>query len=130
VNPATPTSLSAEAIAIEAAIGADGAHATDVSVIEVGPILSICDYFVLCSTSNTRLVASVAQRVEDHVAEACDRRPKAVEGLDERRWVLLDYGDVVVHVFLDTEREFYRLDRLYGDARKVEVTFPANAPLA
>jgi ribosome-associated protein len=65
-------------------------------------------------------VAAIADEIEVHVAIEYDRRPVAVEGLAERRWVLLDYGDVVVHVFVQEEREFYRLERLYRDADSVE----------
>ncbi len=110
---------SATELAVAAAVAADDLKATDIVVFEVGPILAICDIFVLASASNTRQVAAIANEVEEQVFVALDRRPTAVEGLDSKRWVLLDYGDVVVHVFLDEERHFYRLDRLYGDAARI-----------
>lgn len=112
-----PTPL---AVAIAAARAADDKLADDVTVIDVGPILSICDYFVICSAKNTRLVAAVAQEVEDQIAILFDRRPISVEGLDDRRWALVDFGDVVVHVFAEEERAYYRLEKLYGDAERVE----------
>jgi ribosome-associated protein len=114
-----PTERS-RALAVTAARAADSKKATDVVVLEVGPIIGICDEFVICSASNPRLVAAVAQEIEDHLAIEFDRRPMSVEGLDDRRWVLVDYGDVVVHVFADEERAYYRLERLYGDAARVE----------
>lgn len=110
----------ARALAIVAARAADEKQADDIVVVEVGPILGICDHFVICSARNKRLVAAVAQEIEDHVAIELDRRPRSVEGLDECTWVLVDFGDVVVHVFGADERAYYRLDRLYGDAPRVE----------
>jgi ribosome-associated protein len=107
-------------LAIVVARAADSKKAEAVTVIEVGPIIGICDYFVICSAQNSRLVGAIAQEIEDHVAIEFDRRPMSVEGLDDRRWVLVDYGDVVVHVFADTERAYYRLERLYGDGPRVE----------
>ena len=112
--------MSSIELAIAAAAAADDLKATDIVVFEVGPILAICEVFVLASASNTRQVAAVAQEVEDQLFVAFERRPIAVEGLESKRWVLLDYGDVVVHVFLEEERSYYRLDRLYGDAPRIE----------
>ena len=112
--------MSSIELGIAAAAAADDLKATDIVVFEVGPILAICEVFVLASASNTRQVAAIAQEVEDQLFVAFGRRPIAVEGLEAKRWVLLDYGDVVVHVFLDEERSYYRLDRLYGDAPRIE----------
>ena len=106
-------------LATVAAAAADAKKADSVTVLGVGPIIGICDYFVICSAPNTRLVGAIAQEIEDHVAIEFDRRPISVEGVDDRRWLLVDYGDVVIHIFLDEERAFYRLERLYGDAEVV-----------
>jgi len=120
-EPRTSTTVDdARTLAVVAARAADEKKAEDIAVIEVGPILGICDHFVICSAGNTRLVGAVAQEIEDHVTIELDRRPLSVEGLDENRWVLVDYGDVVIHVFLAEERTYYRLDRLYGDAPRVD----------
>lgn len=93
----------------------------DVEAFEVGGILSICDAFVIASAGNTRLVAAIADEIEEVVAAETGLRPAAVEGRDTRRWVLIDYGDVIVHVFLDEDRAFYRLERLYRDAPRIEL---------
>jgi len=105
--------------AVVAARAADS-KGEDVVVLEVGPILGICDSFVIASGRNPRQVRAIADEVEGQLRIQADLRPRSVEGLEESRWVLLDYGDFLVHVFLDTEREFYRLERLYGDAQRVE----------
>lgn len=112
-------------LAVAAARAAEDKGATEIQVFEVGEIVGITGWFVLASASNPRQVRAVVDRVEELVAEAFDLRPMAVEGGDERRWVLMDYGEVVVHVFHVDEREFYRLERLYADAPRVEWRDPA-----
>ncbi|MGH9164742.1 MAG: ribosome silencing factor [Acidimicrobiales bacterium] len=103
-----------------AAAAADAKKAGDVVVIEVGQVLAITDAFVVASASNTRLVRSIAEEVEEEVAAAGGPRPLRIEGLDDARWVLLDYGDFVVHVFLDETRRYYDLERLWSDAPRVQ----------
>lgn len=102
-----------------AARAADAKSADDVVVLEVGPVLSLCEHFVICSASNTRQVRTVAEEVEAQVAAAGGPKPLRVEGLDDLRWVLLDYGDFVVHVFLDETRAFYDLERLWADVPRL-----------
>lgn len=89
-------------------------------VLEVGEVLSVTGWFVVTGASNPRLVRTIAEEVEAQVAEAGGPRPLRVEGLDVNRWVLLDYGDFVVHVFLDEERDFYDLERLWRDVPVVD----------
>jgi len=80
----------------------------------------VCDYFLIVSASSEVQVKAVAEAVEEklHVVGA---RPWHVEGLEGRRWVLLDYVELVVHVFHEHTREYYLLDRLWGDARSVDL---------
>ncbi len=99
---------------------ADDKKATDITVLEVGPVLSITGWFVVASAPNRRLVRTVAEDVEAAVKERLGRSPVRVEGAREQQWVLLDYGDVVVHVFLDEVRDFYDIERLYRDVARVE----------
>lgn len=93
--------------------------ATDVVVIDVGPVLSLCQYFVLASARNTRLVRSVAEAVEEQVAAAGGPKPLRIEGLGDLGWVLMDYGDMVVHIFGEEQRSYYDLDRLWADMAQV-----------
>jgi ribosome-associated protein len=118
--------VEAAALAIVAARAADEKTATDVVVLDVGEILNICEVFVICSARNARQIRAIADNVELLVHQAVDRKPDMVEGLDDPRWVLLDYGTVIVHIFLEVERDYYRLDRLYSDAPVIEWT-PASA---
>ena len=116
----TTNDLSSSDTARLAARAADGKGATDVVVLDVGDMLGICECFVVASASNPRLVRAVVDEVEAQVKAATGRSPKSVEGASERRWVLMDFGDVVVHVFAEEEREYYRIERLYADAPVLE----------
>jgi ribosome-associated protein len=100
----------------------------DVVVLDVGDIISIAETFVLVSASNTRLVRTIVDEIELALKLSDDEGPRSVEGLDDATWVLMDYGDVIVHVFLDETRAFYDLDRLWADAPAVE--WQPLAPLA
>lgn len=108
--------LTSRDLACLAARTADDKKATDTLVIEVGPILAVTEYFVITSASNRRLVRSLTDEIEQAVREATGRSPLRVEGAREHQWVLIDYGDIVVHVFSDETRSFYEIERLYRDA--------------
>jgi ribosome-associated protein len=85
-------------------------------ILEVGRILAITEAFVITDGSNPRQVRTIAEEVEAKVKEDDGPSPLRIEGLDDARWVLMDYGDFVVHIFLDEVREFYQLERLWADA--------------
>jgi len=87
-------------------------------VLDVGEVLSIVDYFVITSGSNSRLVQTLAEEVEAAL-KVNGGGPLRVEGHDDATWVLLDFGDVVVHVFLDEVRAYYELERLWGDVPRL-----------
>ena len=111
---------SSQELACFAARVVDDKKATDTLVIEVGPILAVVEFFVITSASNRRLVRSLADEVEGQIREATGRSPLRVEGAREQQWVLIDYGDIVIHVFSDETRSFYEIERLYRDARFVD----------
>lgn len=89
-------------------------------MLAVGDVLTIVEYFVITSAPNTRQVRTIAEEVEEQVKLAGGPGPLRVEGLDDLTWVLLDYGDVVVHVFLDETRAYYDLERLWRDVPRVD----------
>lgn len=124
-GPGTPAFASSAADARElatvAAITADAKQGKDVIVLDVGDVLGITDYFVVTSAPNRRLVRTIVDEVEMAVRAATGRSPLRTEGSAEQQWVLIDYGDVVVHVFLDEIRRFYEIERLYRDVPRVEV---------
>jgi ribosome-associated protein len=88
-------------------------------IIEVGAVLAITDAFVITSGRNTRQVSTIADEVEARLKADGGIAPLRVEGLGDNQWVLLDYGDLVIHVFLDETRVFYDLERLWSDAPRV-----------
>lgn len=98
-------------------------------ILEVGDVLVVADEFVVASAANDRQVRAIVDEVERQVAELGDSignaKPLRMEGRDERRWVLMDYGDVIVHVFLQEVRDYYELERLWGDVPRVEWAVPA-----
>ncbi len=90
----------------------------DVVVLEVQRIIGWTDYLVIGTGGSRRQIASVADEVEARI-KALGDKPLAIEGYETGGWTVLDYGDVVVHVFLDETRRFYDLERLWGDAPRV-----------
>ena len=112
-------SAEARQLAKVAARAADDKKAERTLVLDVAAVLGITDYFVITSASNRRLVRTVVEAVEEAVRDATGRSPLRIEGLAEQLWVLVDYGDVVVHVFAEEIRMYYEIERLYRDVPKV-----------
>lgn len=112
--------VASEALALCAARAASDLKASEVLVLDVGSLLAITGYFVIASASNPRQVRAVVDDIEAKVKAELGRSPVRTEGVREQQWTLIDYGDVVVHVFLESVREFYEIERLYMDAPRVE----------
>lgn len=83
---------------------------------------AISDYFVVCNADSTTAVAAIADNIIVRMEEKCGRKVLRMQGLENDFWIILDYGDIVVHVFLTQYREFYRLEDLWADAERVEYT--------
>jgi len=77
---------------------------------------SICDYFVVCEASNNRQVAAITDEIEKQLIDNLRVKPSHIEGLENAQWVLMDYFDIVVHVFQDEYRGFYSIEKLWADA--------------
>jgi ribosome-associated protein len=106
-------------IALAAARAASAKQAEDVVILDVGEIIVITGYFVICSASSDRHLKTVIEEIDKAIKELGER-PIRREGEGEAGWWLLDYVDVVVHVFGREEREYYDLERLWSDAPRVE----------
>ena len=100
----------------------EGRKALELRVLELSEISSLADYFLVCSGSNERQVQAIADAVVEKL-KADKVRPHHIEGYNPGRWVLLDYGDFVVHVFDEDTREFYALEKLWADAPDVTAEF-------
>jgi ribosome-associated protein len=112
--------LEIEALVRLAADAAAEKKAVDVVAFRVAELLVITDYFLIATGASDRQVGAVAEGIEDALREA-GARPIGREGEREQRWILLDYGDFVVHVFRPDEREFYRLEKLWSDAPRLDL---------
>lgn len=100
--------------------------ALDLIVVDVSGLTSIGDYLVICSGRSDRQVQSIAQGIEDAL-KAAGVRPISIEGVRRGQWALLDYGDVIVHVFYQPVREFYDLERLWEHAPRVPLPEPLRS---
>ncbi len=106
----------------QAAAAADDKKAIDTLIIDVGDVLAVTDHFVITSAANSRQVNAVVDAIEEEIRAAGGPSPVGVEGKEEREWVLMDYGAFVVHVFRSDQREFYQLERLWGDRARLDWT--------
>ena len=102
-------------IAQKIAAAANDKKAKDILLLNMEGLSPVTDFYVICSAGNSTLVKAIADNIEDKLAEA-GVYPTHKEGYADARWVLLDYGDVVAHVFLEEERDFYNLEQLWADA--------------
>ena len=101
--------------------------AFDLDVLSVGELTSIADYFILASASNERKAAAIADSISTELREQLNVKPLLVEGATPGRWVLLDYGDFIIHIFTEDVRRFYGLERLWGDAPNVTAEYTGEA---
>lgn len=122
-----PATAEAVALAIGAAEAASDKLATDIVAIDVSGQLVITDVFVLCSAANDRQVRAVVDAIEERLLRL-GSKPLRREGEQENRWVLLDYGDIVVHVQLAEERIHYAIERLWKDCPMIALPEAVHAP--
>jgi len=104
---------------LAAARAADAKSGDETVILAMGELLGLTDAFVITSGRNSRQVKTIVDEVERQVGERYGRKPLRVEGLDDSRWVLMDYGDFLVHVFLDEAREYYDLEHLWAEAPRM-----------
>lgn len=102
--------------------------AYDLNVLSVSDLTSIADYFILASAGNERQAAAIADAIQESLREQMKVKPLLVEGTSPGRWVLLDYGDFIFHIFTEETRRFYGLERLWGDAPNMTAEFTGEEP--
>jgi ribosome-associated protein len=106
---------------------ADDKKAFDILILDLRGITFISDYFVICSATNTTQVSAIADGIGQNLARI-GIHPSHIEGEAEASWVLMDYGDVVVHIFDEQTRAYYSLDKLWGDAPRIPVLAGQKIP--
>jgi len=95
--------------------------AFDMRVLDLRDGASFTEFVIICSGANQRQVQAIADQIEEQLKKQLTTRPVRIEGYSSAEWVLLDYGDFIVHIFNKESREFYDLERLWRDARKVDI---------
>jgi ribosome-associated protein len=125
-----PIALESKAKSLVIAQASLDKKADDVLILHVAPLTSIADYLVLCSADSDRQVRAIAEHIEKTLSEK-KIRPLSLEGLSTSQWVVMDFADVIVHIFRTDLRQVYTLEKLWGDAKRVKipterVTLPAD----
>lgn len=105
------------ALAVEAMESVKGKEIATLDLREIGT--SVTDYFVICHANSKTQVDAIADKVIDRVFEGAKAKPYHIEGRDNTEWILIDFVDVVVHVFLRSARSFYKLEELWADAERI-----------
>ena len=115
-----PTSLRVPAQIKRVAEAASDKKAGDLVILDLRKASAFTDFFVICTGTNVRQVQAIADGIQETL-RAEGFRPSLVEGYEHGQWVLIDYFDFIVHIFSPSTREFYGLERLWGDAKKIDV---------
>ncbi len=102
------------------AAAADHRKAAHTIVLDLQPLSSVADYFLICSGTSDRQVKAIADAIGEQLADHGEK-PLAIEGYQEASWILIDCADLVIHIFDDETRQFYDLEHLWGQAARVEL---------
>ena len=122
----TEIEASSRECAIIAAQAADEKKATDIMVQEVRELIGVTDYFVIVTAANNRQVEAIIDEIEEQLRERAHVKPLHREITSDGSWSLLDYGDIIVHVFQPETREYYRLEALWNDAPVLDLATEAG----
>lgn len=121
VNAAVDRPESTRELALTIAQAASDRKAGDIVVLRVAEVSYLADYFVIVTGYSRVQVRAIAQAIEDKVEQEWQRRSLRTEGQGEGTWVLQDYGDVIIHIMMPKEREFYNLEAFWGHAEQIEL---------
>jgi ribosome-associated protein len=121
-------SLTSEQLATRIAELADDKKAEDIVAIDVSEILGYTDVLVICTARNERQAKAIHDEVHLRLKQDEGLLPRRVEGLPEARWVLLDYLDCILHIFVPETRELYRLDQLWGEGKRIDLGLESGPP--
>ena len=116
------TQITSKELALKATEILSSKKASDLKVLEIKELTSICDYFVICSGTSTPHIKALCDETELKLAEAFDIKCRN-EGYNSANWLLMDYGNVVIHIFNKESLDFYGLERLWADAPELDLSF-------
>ena len=111
-----------------AAGAADEKKATDILLLDISNVSDIADYFLICTAANNPQMDAIVDGIKEKVRVNCQEKPLACEGRANATWVLLDYGPVVCHVFKPESRDYFRLERLWGEGSRVDLDLEGAMP--
>lgn len=114
--------MNSEALALKMAEVLDQKKAQDIRALDTREITTVTDFFLLASANSHSQVRALAEEVDEKIKEFCGRVPLHREGYSTADWILLDYGDVVVHLFYHESRTFYHLEHLWADAKSLDLS--------
>jgi ribosome-associated protein len=116
------TEDSALDITLAAVRAADDRKGEQILALAVGPVTVLADYFVIVTGKSRAQIRAISTAVVDLVKLELDRVPERIEGINEGGWVLVDYGEVIVHILMPQERGFYQLEAFWGQAKRLDLT--------
>ena len=119
--------LETQELATAVAIAAEDRKAADIVILKVAEVSYLADYFVIATGFSQTQVRAIADAIEDKISKEFNQQPLRVEGKATGSWILQDYGDVIVHIMLETEREFYNLEAFWGHAEKIDFSAISQA---
>ena len=118
----------AKRMAIDAAIAADDRKASDIRILQLSDISYIADFFVIATGFSNTQVRAISRNIELALEEKWQRQPLRTEGQTEGSWILQDYGEIIVHIFMPDERDFYDLEAFWGHATEVDFDLTEASP--
>ena len=113
-------SITSEQLAKKIAEAADDKKAADIILLKVADVSYLTDYFVIATGFSQTQIKAISEEIEEKIFEEFQRAPIRVEGKTEGNWILQDYGDVIVHIFLPEDREYYNLEAFWGHAERIQ----------
>ncbi|OFK24302.1 ribosome silencing factor [Olsenella sp. HMSC062G07] len=113
--------MTSREVAKVAALAADDKKAADILLLDLTGLSDVCDYFLICTAQNNPQLDAIVDEVRQKVSANCGIKPLSSEGRNTASWVLIDYGSLVVHVFKPEARDYFRLERLWGEAPRVDL---------
>jgi ribosome-associated protein len=100
---------------------AEAKQATNIKVLDLTAVTSFADYFVICTGNNSKQIQAISDEIGMQLKQQARELPNSLEGYQQSEWILADYGDLLIHVFSPKAREYYDLERLWRNARSVEI---------